>query len=690
MSQKLTSVVGQFVRLFAADLPGVPDGELLGRYLADRDEAAFTALIRRHGPMVLGVCRRILRNESDVDDAFQATFLVLVRKAATIKPRGMVGNWLHGVAYQTAVRARALRARQCGREIQMANPPDVSQPASENGWAEIAPIIDAELHSLPEKYRIPVLLCDLEGMSRKEAALHLNWPEGTVAGRLARARKLLASRLTRRGVTLTSALLVAALSNRAALSQLPLPSLQTTIRATILFVAGSSAGVISTFTAELTQGVLTAMFISKLKTAAVAILLLGLIGLGSTMVTQPDASAQQPFADPRMQPDPMQPRSVAQRGTVWEGMFEDGEPAAKKNLDIQGVWILQSAVTGGQSVKDEIQIVLKNNLMIWNEKGSVMGFSYKIIAEKEPNQIDLTSLEEGKTKGKSVLGIYKCDGDTLTLCESAPGKDRPTRFSAAKGPGSGTSLQIFRRASAVTKDPTHPVPSPYFPAPTAPRMATPETIDPRMQPPMTDPASYPSTAPLPVLPDKIMDPAPPAPGGSTKPDLPVGSNDDPRLYLVVPHPENNLSPEAPQPAVNPPAHAVAPPAAKNDTEYSFTADVTRQILRNPAQPATLAFPKITLDANQQATVSIQEGELEYSLKITAGNGSKKGIHRFETTISRLNSEGRIVQVVGNTQMSIYSDRVSVVNVPITKDGATEIYIRATAIPKQPDSALLTR
>ena len=155
---------------------------------ASKDEAAFEALVRRHGPMVLGVCRRVLRNHHDAEDAFQATFLVLVRKAASIVPREMVANWLYGVAYRTALKARSMIARQRVRERQVTEMPEPEAAEPDDCWRDLQPLLDQELSRLPDKYRVPIVLCDLEGKTGKEAARQLGWPEGTVASRLARGR----------------------------------------------------------------------------------------------------------------------------------------------------------------------------------------------------------------------------------------------------------------------------------------------------------------------------------------------------------------------------------------------------------------------------------------------------------------------------------------------------------------------
>src|SRR5713101_7305266 len=188
------------------DGAGLTDGQLLEDFISRRDEAALAALVRRHGPMVWGVCRRILRNYHDAEDAFQATFLVLVRKAASVLPRGMVANWLYGVARQTALKARVTVARKEGRERQVLTMPE---PAGreQHLWCDLQPLLDEELSRLPDKYRAVLVLCDLEGKTRKEAARHFNLPEGTVASRLATARAMLAKRLGRNGLGMSGAML---------------------------------------------------------------------------------------------------------------------------------------------------------------------------------------------------------------------------------------------------------------------------------------------------------------------------------------------------------------------------------------------------------------------------------------------------------------------------------------------------
>ena len=189
--------------LFAPDAP--PDSELVGRYARTRDEEAFAELLRRHGPTVYGVCRRVLRNGPDADDAFQAVFLVLARRAGTLGEPGAVGNWLYGVAVRTANKARVLNAKEANRR----RPPPVpldEYPAADGdpADADTLAVIDAELAALSDHYCAAFVTCVLNGRSRAEAARDLGWPEGTVAARLAKARELLVARLRKRGVTLAA------------------------------------------------------------------------------------------------------------------------------------------------------------------------------------------------------------------------------------------------------------------------------------------------------------------------------------------------------------------------------------------------------------------------------------------------------------------------------------------------------
>src|ERR1700704_4625880 len=224
----------QHIRSAAAPGDGPTDGELLARFVERRDENAFAALVGRHGPMVLGVCRRILGNDADSEDAFQATFLVLVRKAPSLTARAILGDWLHGVARYTALKAKAAAVHRRAKEQVMARP-DATAEEVRNDWL---PLLDEELARLPEKYRLPIVLCDLEGKTRHEAAEQLGWPEGTVAGRLARARTMLAKALARHGVVFSGGALAVAISQNAASACVPGALVFSTVKAASMSAAG--------------------------------------------------------------------------------------------------------------------------------------------------------------------------------------------------------------------------------------------------------------------------------------------------------------------------------------------------------------------------------------------------------------------------------------------------------------------
>jgi RNA polymerase sigma factor (sigma-70 family) len=277
--------------LLRHDVRDLTDGQLLDCFLLRHDEAAFEALLRRHGPMVLGVCRRVLGDTPDAEDAFQATFLVLVRKAASIVPRELVGHWLYGVAHRTALKARSVAARRRAKERQVAAMPQ-PQPL-EDSWDDLQPLLDRELARLPETYRVPIVLCDLEGKSRKEAARQLAVPEGTVSSRLARGRRLLAGRLTRHGVTLSAGALAALLAGRAS-AAVPAPLFNVTLQA-------ATAGEVSVRVATLTEGVLKAMLATRLQRLTGAVLVAAVVlGLGTAALTRP-ARADKP-ADAAQKP----------------------------------------------------------------------------------------------------------------------------------------------------------------------------------------------------------------------------------------------------------------------------------------------------------------------------------------------------------------------------------------------------
>jgi RNA polymerase sigma factor (sigma-70 family) len=271
------------------------DEQLLTDYISRHEEAALAALVHRHGPMVWGVCRRVLANHHDAEDAFQATFLVLVRRAVSIASRELLANWLYGVAYQTAVKARASVAKKKVRERQVSEMPEPAVREHDN-WNDLQPLLDQELNRLPDIYRAVIVLCDLEGKTRKEAAQQLDLPEGTVGSRLARARVLLAKRLTQRGVVVSGGALAAVLSQYVASAGVPNMVVSSTIKAATLFAAGhlTATGVISANAVALTEGVLKAMLLTKLKIASAVVFLIAVVGVAAWAGGSTGATATHP------------------------------------------------------------------------------------------------------------------------------------------------------------------------------------------------------------------------------------------------------------------------------------------------------------------------------------------------------------------------------------------------------------
>jgi len=293
---QLASVL-RYVRslIGTAHAEGLSDGELLRRFADQRDEAAFTTLLQRHRPMVLSVCRQVLGELHAAEDAFQATFIILARKAHSIRKQESAAGWLHRVACNVARKARTSAARRCAYEEQaasMANR-EPTAPVSDPDWG---PLLHEEIDRLPGKYRSALVLCYLQGKTNEEAARELGWPSGTVKGRLARARQMLRDRLVRRlAITVLAASELPALEAQAAVpAALAARTHQAALAAT---VSGSPAVTI------LVDGVLRDMYLTKIKIAAVMFLVLGMTGAGllvhHALAQRPDqVAASQQLATP--------------------------------------------------------------------------------------------------------------------------------------------------------------------------------------------------------------------------------------------------------------------------------------------------------------------------------------------------------------------------------------------------------
>jgi RNA polymerase sigma factor (sigma-70 family) len=422
----------QHLRRAALRGNGLPDGQLLECFVRRRDEAAFEALVRRHGPMVWGVCRRVLRNEADTEDAFQATFLVLVRKAAALADPTGVGNWLYGVAHRTALKAKAMNRQRRAKEQQAGTP--LCTAPSEAGRQELQALLDEALSRLPDKYRAPIVLCDLEGKPLKEAAAQLGCPPGTVASRLARARAMLAKRLARSGQSLAGGAVAAALAHEAS-ACVPPALVASTVQAATAVAAGP--GVISTKVIALTEGVVKAMLLTKLKALTAMLVAVTLLGSGGGLLTYHTLRAAAKDAKPR--------------GRVPVGAPKDEKAIkvdAKSDKEkIQGTWTVVSVKDNGQeSSADELKgltmVITHAKLVLKGVRGEEREFTYQLDPAQKPKWIDVADGE------KKMLGIYELDGDSLKIClNETPGGERSTEFVSEAGTAND-QLMILKRGQA--------------------------------------------------------------------------------------------------------------------------------------------------------------------------------------------------------------------------------------------------
>jgi RNA polymerase sigma-70 factor (ECF subfamily) len=412
------SVIGS-LRQVALLPPGadLTDGELLEGYLGKRDEAFFEALLHRHGPMVLGVCRRILQNEADAQDAFQATFLVFVRKAATIIPRAMVGNWLHGVAHKTALKARAMNRQRRAREREARA--NVRPATGAGALQDRLEVLDEALSRLPARYRAAIVLCDLEGRTIKEAAKQLDCPPGTVASRLAGGRTLLAKRLLRYGLCLTAGPMSQELARSAVPPIIPKPLIVATVEAAARFAAGQEvASVLSARVVALAERVVQTMLIAKLKRLTTVLLGIALLGGAGVLWSYPTREAEQTAP----------PSVVAAKAE---------KPRSDKEL-IQGTWIAISVEQNGEKLPKEKyedgKMVLEKDKITLQvlEKGRALEGTWTIDPDKKPKEIDMAFGSAG------MMGLYELKGKKLKIVMTERG--RPSDFDSA-----GATLIIFER-----------------------------------------------------------------------------------------------------------------------------------------------------------------------------------------------------------------------------------------------------
>jgi RNA polymerase sigma factor (sigma-70 family) len=287
-----------FLRRLAVpgDHRAMADGELLQRFSGQGEEWAFAALMHRHGPMVLGVCQGLLLGAQDAEDAFQATFLVLARKARAIGKPASVASWLHGVAYRLAMRVRADLARRRACEGKVMTLPS-NEPPDDVMWRDLRPVLHEELGRLPERFRLPFVLCYLEGKTNEEAADLLGWPKGTVLSRLSRGRQRLRARLTRRGLAPAGGVVAALLAVDTARAAVPASLARKTFRAALLFAADPT-GAIAAPASSYAVAMLRTPFLERHRVTAILLLVTSLVAVsaGASMSGQVDCEQARPAA----------------------------------------------------------------------------------------------------------------------------------------------------------------------------------------------------------------------------------------------------------------------------------------------------------------------------------------------------------------------------------------------------------
>src|SRR5438132_2077608 len=424
---QLNSVI-RHIRLLAHAEPerALADGELLERFIVCHDEAAFSALVARHGQLVLSVCRHVLNHDADAEDAFQATFLVLAQNAASIRKQEALASWLHGVAYRIAMKAKRDASRRRARERQApARPHD--KPSSEMSLRELQIVLDEEIQRLPDKFQAPFVLGCLEGKSIAEASAHLGWKTGTVSGRLAEARKLLQRRLARRGLTLSAALCVTALAQDAAAAALPAKLVTATVKTAMHYMLkGTIAGVVSKEVAALVQGVARTLVAAKMKLATVLLVAVGLAGAGagllsgretaSTAIADQSKEAARPVvAAAAPSPDKADTLTVKGRVEDRDGKLIAGarlylsfytskkvEPAARATTNADGQFAFQFAKTEIDSPG-------------WRDEPWRMSVVVAVADGYAPDWVETEKAEKGELKLRLPKAEFPIHGQVVDL-----------------------------------------------------------------------------------------------------------------------------------------------------------------------------------------------------------------------------------------------------------------------------------
>ena len=387
------------------------DRQLLEQFIFRHDQASFAALVRRHGPMVLSVCRRVLQHTQDAEDAFQATFLVLARKAAGVRKYESLGCFLHGVAYRTAAKLRAQVVRRAVRERELPGRPSAF-PAEDITWRELRSVLDEELQSLPERYRAPLVLCYLEGETQDEAARRMGWSLGTFRRRLEQGRNALGRRLTRRGLTLSAVLTVPLLAGTTARAMVSPLLLEETVRAGLALANGrGTAGLVSAQVAALLRGGTNTLLTAKAK---VAVLLLAGLALAVGGVLTHQTLNAGPAAPPAVSPPPQakaaparpapatseKDRTVEIKGRVLD---PEGKPQAGARLFLLSEASQGKSETAARATTDE------DGCFNFSARREEVEQGGKVVASAKDHGPDWKELGQPDPKGELTLRLVRDD-----------------------------------------------------------------------------------------------------------------------------------------------------------------------------------------------------------------------------------------------------------------------------------------
>lgn len=431
----------------------VSDAELMRRFAADRDEAAFAAIVRRHGGMVFDVCRCVLRNDADAEDAFQATFLILVRKCGSLRKADSLAAWLHGVAVRTARKALAAVARR--RKVEPLAPVRDAASPDDQSWGEVRRIVHEELHALPDRYRAPLVLCYLQGLTQEQTATALGVTAVAVKKRLERGRGKLRAALARRGFG--PAAVLAVLTLPAGLSAVPPTSIASVSRLAVGFLAGTPVGgTIPAQVLDLVEGGLWPMLLIKLNASVSA---LAVLGLGAVLLAAGGRPVEHPGGG-------LVPFAAAAE-------VDDAADRAAEAKRFAGEWTVARIEMNGSTLPKaevkEFRFTIKGNTATVKKDATLAAalaeFTFKVDPKRSPAAIDVTFkggplLKDNPVKGETVRGIYVLKDESLRICLrlEQPERGRPKGFVTSEGSGLCT-IDLLPVADEVPPAKNPPKPS---------------------------------------------------------------------------------------------------------------------------------------------------------------------------------------------------------------------------------------